>query len=752
MADSVDHVPRYSIRWLRPAYSTALLDLPTAPVTQTSSDAWRAFSEDESAACEAAWQRLPKDLQHNSGEDLAAIETDDSLEDDTVGVAIMRDRLFEVDVRTMQLKPVYWKLTGNPIPVMRAHWMFDETRPVPKALNDQLEKAYRKTKPWLAMYAEELRAALSAGTAEAHNKLKRELPGNDQGQSVVFQDGGSARIVSDNLAFRVQQSLYSSFMSTPHPIAFPGATPVYRGYEAAQKAASSGTSTKAASRSSTPPHGRQGSSNSDKPAAEKKSTQPQEERELVHTDAATKTGEEEDGDVTDIVFIVHGIGQGLAAQYEGLNFVYATNLFRQVARKQSAMPALSTIMRSRRVQFLPLMWRTGFGLSVDEMRTREEEGLDNRFTLEDITLKGSIPFVRELANNVILDVPYFMSNHREAMIQSVCVEANTVYRKWCKRNPGFDKDGRIHVIAHSLGSALVTHVLSSQPTRVPPLSERSKDELVDTPKNQFLFDTSALFLAGSPLSMFMLLDQRQLIARKGRERTKDCPPDEAVDRVGLFGCLAVDSIYNVFYPSDPIAYRLNPVVDSKLAVELPPSAITTINASFFDRLTKLFAMPALPAMPTLPAMPQLPQLPAWKLPFTSRTPSRPSTPDDKGKEQRGARPPKPAPNNSDDLELPTKGSESGHARAPSDADPKRTRAERRFAALNPHGTLDFYLPAEGGISEYIDMVTAHLSYWSDSTFASFVLAEIFAKHEDRLRTGVGVDQRRKGQTERTKSS
>ena len=39
---------------------------------------------------------------------------------------------------------------------------------------------------------------------------------------------------------------------------------------------------------------------------------------------------------------------------------------------------------------------------------------------------------------------------------------------------------------------------------------------------------SALFVAGSPLAMFMLLDQRQLIARKGRARTKDAKPDEAV--------------------------------------------------------------------------------------------------------------------------------------------------------------------------------------------------------------------------------
>lgn len=39
---------------------------------------------------------------------------------------------------------------------------------------------------------------------------------------------------------------------------------------------------------------------------------------------------------------------------------------------------------------------------------------------------------------------------------------------------------------------------------------------------------SALFMAGSPLAMFMFLEQRQLIARKGRPRTKNSPHDEAV--------------------------------------------------------------------------------------------------------------------------------------------------------------------------------------------------------------------------------
>lgn len=103
--DSVDHVPHYAIRWLRPAYSTALLDLPTAPVTQGGTDAWRAFSPEESAACEEAWQRLPKDERHNTGEGLSAIVPDNGLDPaDVVGVQIYNDKLYEVDVRVMQVR------------------------------------------------------------------------------------------------------------------------------------------------------------------------------------------------------------------------------------------------------------------------------------------------------------------------------------------------------------------------------------------------------------------------------------------------------------------------------------------------------------------------------------------------------------------------------------------------------------------------------------------------------------------------
>jgi len=76
------------------------------------------------------------------------------------------------------------------------------------------------------------------------------------------------------------------------------------------------------------------------------------------------------------------------------------------------------------------------------------------FTLLDITLP-KIPAIRQITNSVLLDVPLFMSQHRQSMIEAVCTQANKAYRMWCARNPGFDSKGRVHIIGHSVGGIFV---------------------------------------------------------------------------------------------------------------------------------------------------------------------------------------------------------------------------------------------------------------------------------------------------------
>lgn len=48
----------------------------------------------------------------------------------------------------------------------------------------------------------------------------------------------------------------------------------------------------------------------------------------------------------------------------------------------------------------------------------QSQGHENHFTLSEVTPKGSIPYVRELTNSVLTDIPLFMSHHRGRMIEA----------------------------------------------------------------------------------------------------------------------------------------------------------------------------------------------------------------------------------------------------------------------------------------------------------------------------------------------
>lgn len=53
---------------------------------------------------------------------------------------------------------------------------------------------------------------------------------------------------------------------------------------------------------------------------------------------------------------------------------------------------------------------------------------------------------------------------------------------------------------------------------MPPLSALPK-QVISKTKDRFLFNTANFYVAGSPLGIFLHLDQAQIMPRKGRERT-----------------------------------------------------------------------------------------------------------------------------------------------------------------------------------------------------------------------------------------
>lgn len=322
-------------------------------------------------------------------------------------------------------------------------------------------------------------------------------------------------------------------------------------------------------------------------------------------------------------------------------------------------------------------WRHRVSLEVDAAANAEiEDPSSNKYTLKDIT-PDTLPSVRGIVSDVMLDIPYYLSPmHNPKMISACIQEANRIYRLWCANNPGFAEYGRVHLVAHSLGSVMAIDILSQQPTYVDPqFSEPSVPE-EDLPKDQFIFNTTDLFVCGSPVGLFLLMRNANLLPRRDKEKPgadSYAAPGVAGNQ-GTYGCLAVDNIYNIINPYDPVACRINPTVDVVYASMLKPATIPSASSSYF----------------------------AFANPFR-RAPSSPNHPD-KGPMVR-------LPSN---VELETHNFT------------REEIAEKRAYLLNDNGQIDYYMKYGGGPLEiqYLTMLGAHSSYWLSRDFVRMIVVEV----------------------------
>lgn len=401
------------------------------------------------------------------------------------------------------------------------------------------------------------------------------------------------------------------------------------------------------------------------------------------------SAEKERGQVKDLVLVAHGIGQKFAERVESFHFTHAINGFRRAVNIELNSPLVQQVLREDQngMMILPLNWRMGLSFE-DGGPMKEEDKTD--FTPEGFGLKdiepSTIPAVRSMISDVMFDIPFYMSHHKSKMIKALVSEANRVYRLWCRNNPGFAENGRVHLIGHSLGSAMALEILSRQPTAVPKLDLSVKEPEV----RHFEFDTKNLFLAGSPAGFFLLLERGVLMPRRGRMKPGADPSDvvakDVVGEQGTFGCLAVDNIYNVLAKEDPIAYLLNGAVDpnyaSSLKVAYVPSTAVSIFKSMGDAMRSV-----VPGMAPAPN----PLAPEPERPTTIRLPSQ--------------------------LELEV------HDFS------REEIAERKAYLLNDNGQIDWYLRSGGGPLEiqYLNMLSAHTSYWYNHDFIRMLCMEVGRK-------------------------
>lgn len=300
------------------------------------------------------------------------------------------------------------------------------------------------------------------------------------------------------------------------------------------------------------------------------------------------------------------------------------------------------------------------------------------------------------------------------MTRAVVEDANRSYALFCRRNPQFaKKSNSVSIIAHSLGSALCADILAKQPTRVKPLEAMSREERLSG--TQFLFDCRNIFFVGSPLPFFLHLTSTSLLARTGRGRAKDVAPSIAVpaSRPGI-ASLSVDSVYNIYHETDPVAFRMNAVVDRNYSQKFLKDGIAidsgnkTLLANLLSNYNSIFDLRSYWSKGKKDDEKKVDELEEFDKAVKKKAQEdleHERLEEKTGRAQtvspvagsvkiKSASPPA-------GVKAPKRPG-SGMKRMPSErvnVDPTQLkrieRAEQRFHCLNAQGSLDFYLPAEG---------------------------------------------------------
>ncbi|RZF32862.1 hypothetical protein LSTR_LSTR009977 [Laodelphax striatellus] len=245
-------------------------------------------------------------------------------------------------------------------------------------------------------------------------------------------------------------------------------------------------------------------------------------------------------DITHLVFVVHGIGQKMDI---GGRILQNTALLRQTVltlhdRQFSSSP--------ERAEFFPVEWRMSLQLDC---------GL-----VEAITPMNVVP-LRNFLNSTAMDIMYYTSPIYSAEIQQGLInELNRLYTLYVQRNP--NADTKVSIVAHSLGCVIVYDIITGWIPQNPFSDHTTQDRShILTGKSRLKFEVENFFCLGSPLSVFLAL--RYPRGQHGYH---------------LFPPTLCRRLYNIFHVSDPVAYRLEPLVVRDYS-KIAPIQIRPYNAS-----------------------------------------------------------------------------------------------------------------------------------------------------------------------------
>ncbi|XP_008200242.1 phospholipase DDHD2 [Tribolium castaneum] len=275
--------------------------------------------------------------------------------------------------------------------------------------------------------------------------------------------------------------------------------------------------------------------------------------------------EGEPAKVDHLLFLVHGIGSVCDLKFRTVEEV--VDEFRSISLQlvQSHYKSSCEKGIANRIEVLPISWH-------EELHS-EDTGIDRK--LKSITL-DSIPRLRDFTNDTLLDILFYTSPvYCQTIISTVGNQLNKIFELFKQRNPDFN--GGISLGGHSLGSLILFDLLCHQhpepdkpspaededtiaplnDTKPPPLLRRMSRRIsymmgaVGTGQPQIhyphlIFQPKAFFALGSPIGMFVTV--------------------RGLDTLGeQFALPTCPAFFNIFHPYDPVAYRIESLINPELS-------------------------------------------------------------------------------------------------------------------------------------------------------------------------------------------
>jgi hypothetical protein len=303
---------------------------------------------------------------------------------------------------------------------------------------------------------------------------------------------------------------------------------------------------------------------------------------------------EQGREIEHLLLVTHGIGQRLGIRMESVNFVHDVNSLRKSLKGvYSNAPDLQALnseveseIKNSRIQVLPISWRHLLDFPKQSLRhNRKEHDLgdldyddDEYPNLEDITVEG-VPAVRNLVTDLALDILLYQSPAYKGHISRIVrKECNRIYRLFKERNPGFS--GKVSLVGHSLGSAIMFDILCQQKNPRARSGSQSSKHKRQEDDLQLDFEVEDFYALGSPIGLFQMLKGRTIAARPANSvfappETPQSPLDDPFSPVSqeksdrafdiTTSSPACHQLFNIFHPTDPISYRLEPLISPAMS-------------------------------------------------------------------------------------------------------------------------------------------------------------------------------------------